>query len=348
MNKEDILHCIQLEIESLASDLTPDNADTSLAVLQDYAEAYRKIQKLSFACSGPGINDTPALETYDELREVYDEKNNVFIGRARMQLGGAEFGRFGIYIPETIIRRLLVEEGDWVKAKVISTRLVRGVSKPVYEYEILEKADPPQEPQRKVARYSIVEYDDDLNEIYLNIPQNNSMPAKVLLPPKRCGNLTPDIGDLVDYAWEGDRILDGRIIWRHTVDFDIESAPKPSGFYKTRESADNGTPDPVLDGVNVLIAGYESNKNAYREAVESRNGSFCFVTGDEKPETLAAEIATADIVVVFFEYIGHGGMYHIRSTAKEQNIPILFTRAVGRDMLVRLITEKLAIVTEDE
>ena len=79
--------------------------------------------------------------------------------------------------------------------------------KPVYEYELIEKVVA--ESNKKVVKYAIVEFAEDLEQYYIESSEDR-LSTKILLDQYKTGNFHLEIGDVVDYAYWNDEILSGK------------------------------------------------------------------------------------------------------------------------------------------
>lgn len=326
MNKQKILEEIKSDLSSLVSNLTFDNLLESDGYFRNYLCILKSLNDLPNDISTDYNYFEERVEVVDnELKEIYDANNNIFLGQAHMNLSGANIGSFKIFIPEKFVRKFDIEEGDWVKASVLRTGYNQ---KPVYEYELIEKVNSPS--NKNVIKYATVEFDELLEEYYINTSEDDKLSTKILLDQYKTGNFHLQIGDVVDYAYWNDEILNGKIIWLYPTDanqlHDV-TIPKTT----------------ALNGLNIGIIGLEADKVDFKNAIEANGGTLCYLSGNESVETLSHEISKTNILIIFIDSVGHDAMFKIRNVSKDFEIPILYSKSVESNALIQLILEELEI-----
>lgn len=202
----DILKIVKRELLEVNHHLDYDHLEEDVKELDNYFKILLESRELDLE---------EVFEEEEEqvgLQEIYDPLNNLFIGRAKLLLGGGKVGSFEIFIPESFIRQIGIEEGDWIKVSAQSRYFSQGIEKFIYDYEILEK-DPIPETNRKVLRKREVYWDHYLREYYIEGEDEQGLSLKILLNEKKLHNIEIEEGDFVDYAYYDDEILEGKVIW---------------------------------------------------------------------------------------------------------------------------------------
>ncbi|MDY2987964.1 MAG: hypothetical protein SOR77_10065 [Peptoniphilus sp.] len=329
MNKIKFLEEIKSDLLSIVSNLTFDNLEETNAYLKNYLCILNSLNDLPNNLSKYNTYEQPTTITPNNtLTEIYDANNNIFLGQTHLNLSGANIGSFKIFIPEKFIRKLNIEEGDWVKASVIRKAYNQ---KPVYEYELIEKVAA--ESNKKVIKYAIVEFDEDLEQYYIDSSEDR-LSTKILLDQYKTGNFHLEIGDVVDYAYWNDEIISGKIIWVYPTD----SSPELIKEHEVQFLTSN-----PLNGLNIGIIGLETDKENFKRAIEANGGQLCYLSANESVEVLSSEISKTNILIIFIDSVGHDAMFKIRNVSKDFEIPILYSKSVESDALIQLILEELEI-----
>ncbi len=342
MNREDILIDVRKEIVNLASELDYENFNDSSNKIKKYLDLLRLVQDLPFNVSLRESNENIVEIQSSKMREIYDIKNNIYVGQVELKLQGGELGSFKIFIPERAVRELDCSNGDWVRASVIhSKRLPNGVVRNRYQFTLVQKADIQIESKRREIKYAYVEYDDTLHSFYIQNSYQDLLPLRIMIPSKDAEIFDLKSGDLVDYAyWEGD-ILGGKVIWKHEVDFYITPPPKIRSKNSNMRVDREEKIGPIFKDKQIIVVGFDTMKNIYKDEIEKRGGIFKFLTGDEKVNSIESIIRESDIVIMFIDFVGHGGMNKVRNISKQYNIPITYTKKMGKEAFVELVKEIL-------
>lgn len=286
----------------------------------------------------PDFSLTQSQLSGNFLEEVYDTKENVFIGQVKYLLSGAEMGFFKLFIPESILREEGIEEGDWVKASVKDRRNIQGIPKTRYYFERIDSGTVQNSSNRQMEEYLVV-LRDDHGDFYIKFEKEGN-PFKIYINDDNSGNFSLEEGDLVDYAYFNKDYLKGRIIWRHFIDMGKMKKSKKSSYYKKGDHAQRRISD-EWENQKIAVIGFESNKNSFEEEVLSRGGIFRHFTGDERLESLSSQLIETDLIVVFIDSISHDGMFKIRAVAKNLEIPVEYSHHIGRSSFVRLVEDNL-------
>lgn len=320
MDKYQILEDVKAKLFSVFSSLDYENLKDSEVTINKYFTLLNALNDLE-------LDNTEEfnIET-DELKEIYDLKNNVFLGQIHLNLSGANIGSFKIFIPEKLLRKLNIDEGDWVKATSVRTG---WDLKPVYEYELIEKVNAPS--NRNVIENATVEYDNLLNQYYILDTSEDKLPIKILLDQHKIGNFHLQVDDVIDYAYWNDDVLNGKVIWLHPLNSDIEMA------HLSIPTSD------TLNGYTIGVIGHEPNTDNLKSALMSNGADVITLSGSESIDTLAGAIIKANIIVIFIDSVGHDGMFKIRNVSKDFDIPILYTKSVDSETLIKMIYDELNI-----
>lgn len=348
MNKGNMLLDIKKEIAKLALDMDYENFNDSSNKIKKYLDLLRLVQELPFAASLTEGNENIIEIKSKRMKEIYDIKNNIYVGQIELKLQGGEIGSFKIYVPERTVRELDCSNGDWIKASVInSKRLPNGVVRSKYQFDLVQKESIKLESERQEIKFAFVEYDEILNSFYIKDNYQDSLPLRIMISKRDSEIFSLEKDDLIDYAyWEGD-ILNGKVIWKHQVDFCITTPPKVK--YKSSNIKENPNNEiekeenilPIFEDNQITVVGFDTMKNNYKDEVEKRGGIFEFLTGDEKLNTIESVVKESNMLIMFVDFVGHGGMSKVRSICKQYDIPITYTKKMGKESFIELVREIL-------
>lgn len=347
VEKEKILERAKEDMLELVEELSFENLDNNASVINQYIAFLKNLKALPSKTQKKN-NDNIIEIREDNLREIYDEKSNIYLGEFKRELAGGTVGSFKIFMPEFIVRELDVKNGDWVRAKGVKSMVLKnGTIRTLYEFDIAQRIENEKPTDRVELKFANVEYDSSLNAYYIQASYQESLSMRVMIPEKDVKTFDISEGDLVDYAYWEEELLDGKFIWKHQVDFDIVEPPK----IIKQDNRKNGEEleyeeTTLLEGMTIVVAGCESMKNTYEEVVNKNSGEFIFVTGDERPEFMERNIRDSDLIITIIDYIGHGGMNKVRDISKKHEIPIVYTRKMGRSSFLKIIKDKLKIETQ--
>lgn len=338
------LQYLKSEMKEVIERLDLSNVSETAKKLRAYLRAVRVMSELP--ASEFTENSTEEVKRC-EMQEIYDVENNIYIGEFHRDLAGGEFGSFRIFVPEKVIREMDVEEGDWVQARPIAAKTTKGVSRTLYDYEIVRKAEEKIPTKRCELKFAVVEYEESLDLFYIYHREREGLPMKLMIKERNAEAFRLEEGDLVDFAyWEGEEI-NGVVAWKHPLDFDIREAPKPKPKTKTKEASSDWKEaleeiyGSVFEGKTVVNIGFETMKTKYRDEVECRGGHFVYLTGDEKEGTLLSQSRDADLIVVFIEFVSHRAMYAVKGIAKQLDKKIVYMRKMGKESYVELLKSML-------
>lgn len=360
MIKEHILKVVRLEIQEIAEELTYENLSQSRELINRYIQLMENVKDIPFARDAkeaiqPELQYEEECEELKEdekreeeycdytplqIKEVFDTKNNIYLGQLELKLQGGEIGSFKLYIPEKTIRELGCQNGDWIQASSISNKkMPDGSVKVYYDYKLVQKAEEPAETKRCDLKCVIVKYENVLRKYYVEAEYNGVI-QKILLPERDVADLQIQEGDVVDYAYWKENILGGRIVWKHKCEAEEKAIPKINQKCTFEEKEDEEENiSPIFKNKHIVVVGFESMKNIYREIIEKRGGKFSFFTGSEKSFNTEVALRYADAIIVFVEYVGHSGMFRVKSVSKTYDIPVSYTKKLGQESFIRLVKE---------
>lgn len=326
MNKNQLLDEIKIDLSAIVSNLSFENFNQSELYFKKYLEILSALSQLPDDFSTTKPLEVPIT---NKINEIYDVKNNIFLGQVHLNLSGANIGSFKIFIPEKYIRKLNIEEGDWVKASVVKNSYDYH---PVYEYELIKKVSGSS--NKSTIKYAIVENDDSLNQLYILSNPSDKLSHKILLDQHKLGNFMLKIGDVVDYAYWNDDFLTGKVVWIYPTDEENCAYESNSEELSKSDKLKNKT---------ICIIGLDEKKSLFSKIINENGGNFLHLLGTETVEELSSEISKSNIIIIFIDSVGHDGMFKIRNVSKQFEIPILYSKEINSNELLNMVCEELNI-----
>jgi len=367
MGKQQIYDIEKKELTGLISEMTLENLCVMLDNIQTHIDLLRCLDSAEYKASDSEQEIDEILpesiqETEPSFQEGWAEDRKYYIGKFCRHLRGGMIGtEKGVYVPESVVRKLELEYLDWVKATVIYTG--HGHSKNRYEYALLEKHKDydiesiAEIDKRKIINYGIVKYEESIKRYYINSKdENTDLLYKISLLDSEIKKFKIEKGDIIEYAYWYDDISDGRIVWKHQQDSDeslekvIHKAENTNSIIKKPQTnTATRVIKPTFQGYTICMVG-GGNRNLHRgikEEVERRKGTFIFCSGDEPKNTLEGKLKKADFVVVFTESISHDSMYFTKAVCKKHRIAVSYTKNLGNAQFVTRINLLIKKIKKD-
>lgn len=257
-----------------------------------------------------------------------------------------------IYVPESIIRELELNDGD-----VISAEVIPGGShlKPFYKYNRLRKGSPLKTAVRQEFQFGIVAYDEELKRFYVeqDINKNNlrvnESPNRFMISEEDARSYNLKVDDVVDVSWYENNFTKGRTIWKYNVSelpTKETSVSKKMLAYKQSETKLAKEKEVALEdftGKRICLVGVEPYHSDFKEIVESRGGRLVALTSLTKKVTMNASIRKADLVVVGISHTSHDASQYANERAKKYEVPFKAFSGFGKTTFLKAINEGLAI-----
>jgi hypothetical protein len=298
----------------------------------------------------PDMTMEELLELEEEEKE--EEQGQVIDGseiyRFERRIKGGVIPEIHAFVPEMKIRELGLSHGDLVTAKFLFAP-DNGPKR--YEYELIEKADPPTSPENIVeVNMGIVSYEPNRGRYCIRRTVNSDEiifeGEKVVLPisDEDMDNSSLDLreGSVVNAAFYANNPDYTRVRWAYSTD-EIPagtSTPKNSSYYKKKEDSSKEV-EQIFEGKTICVLGYEPGWTAYREEVEKRGGELLTLTGRESFDTIFGTIDKSDCLIMILGHVGHTGTIFSVDHCKKNNIPQTSLKTFGRSSFVNAAAELL-------
>lgn len=341
MSKKEILLIEKKEISLLIEEMTIDNLTESLDNLQKHLNLLKIVEDISF-----GFNDeTEAILKQEETqtkekvyREEADKNGKWFRGQLHRNLRGGIIGSYeDVYIPESAIRELDLDENDWVQANVLSKR----DNKLKCDFLLLEKASKSADKvsDRKQVNLCPVFYYEEVKRFFIVLETESIGENKILLSEADVERYKISDDSVVDYAYFEGKENEGRVIWKHNIfEFHekIHSSPNKMIKYQKKVISKERKVRPIFVNKVILMVGGSQKKlePSIRKEIERRKGNFVFLTGDEPTTTIKSQLKKSDCVIVYTQSISHDVMYTTKEICKKNKIPVSYTKNLGSSLFV--------------
>lgn len=212
---------------------------------------------------------------------------------------------------------------------------------------------------RNRLNYMVVRYDEQARYHYLEASVNGTrlryddLPFTKVLSEGDRFPLRVQEGDIVDFAWDGDRVDQGTIIYKHPVPqktpVAVVEKPVVAPAVQTpippqakKEAKEKAIPA-VLAKKRVCLVGASHSHTAFKAMVAERGGELLTLTGDEPRTTQLKTIQKADACILALSGISHRAANQAVKTAKESGIPFRTFQGFGRSTFIETVKLALAV-----
>jgi hypothetical protein len=251
------------------------------------------------------------------------------------------------FVPEGVVRRLGLSHHDYIYAN----RVVYFGNKMRYQYELAQKTNAPDPPDRVQFNYCPVEVQDGMFVVKKSWESDSEIridevPYVVLLNEEDIREFNIKEGDIIDIAFPMQRPEKNKILWKHEIggtEAGESIAPKHSPARK-KEDVESFREEQQIDAeslkdMNILVIGNEPLKPLYKLSIEQRGGNFFWADAKDDYETFKSLVKKMDLVIFLLKVSGHTGMKQIKQLCKEYNVPFKTTFSTGISSVVRISEE---------
>lgn len=289
-----------------------------------------------------GVDSTLPENEVKEQETVLINSKPVY--RFERKIIGGFIKELESFVPEAIVRKLGIENGDMLHAIPIETE---DPNIKHFRYEIAEKGDGIEPSDRiqvnhclvkKEAGYLVVDKSEQTGE-YIRYEEGL---YTILLNEHEVQKLMIKEGSLVDIAYPAGKPQMAKVIWVHKMEENNDTDTRTPGKKKDKnKKEEKEAVQNTLAGKTVLLVGNEPNKRLYKYAVEQRGGSFLWADAKEKLIRLEPLVKKCDLVVFLLSVSGHVGMEHIKKMCKDYGVAFQTTWSKGQSSFIRLAEESM-------
>jgi DNA-directed RNA polymerase subunit H (RpoH/RPB5) len=277
--------------------------------------------------------EQPKISEKVSIEEEEPEKAFLF----ERKLRGGYLPKIGVYVPESIVRKVGIEHGDFVKVeeKIVDEEITK------HYFQIYKKGNRIKPEDRKEINYGLVERDGNIfvvRKTLLNGGEDvryNDAPYAFLLRNEDILEFQIKEGDIIDLSFSPKDISYNRVIWKHVVEQEIQASSYHSGAYKTKEKSDIKSIPKTLNDKKILVIGCEPRKTVFKENIESRGGIFSFAEGTEGYARLSSMIKKADLVILMIRFIRHRASIDAVEICKQLRKPFSVVENLGVHSVIK-------------
>ncbi len=329
---EEIKREMDKTLRNMQADTLPADADT----LAQYVKILEALGKLS-----GNQTETNAQTEAGEMHEVKDEINHVYIGRFKRELSGGTIGSFRIFVPESIVRNLRLEHGDWVRAKAIKSVILKnGNLRTMYDYSLAQKAEEKQECRRRMFAFAETRYDPYEDLLYIEEKADEDT-RRIPLADNDIRNLDIGEGDLIDYAYYENELEKGRAVWKYK----LPGKPVEPG---TEDTLNVPAAQAFFPARSYVIVGELQDALRVQEEIEEYGGDVSFLTGDERFDIMERIGTAGDTVVVVLDALTPHGLSKINDISEKYRLPVLYTKNTDAPRFLTLLMETEPITPHEQ
>lgn len=285
---------------------------------------------------GTGISLQQELPTESLDRPMY---------RVERKLKGAYVNEIEGFIPESILRNMGIEHGDYVYAESIPA-VKAGQNR--FRYELAEKSDVGSAPGRIEFKGCLVKKDGDLLVLKKSLVTGKSIklndyPYAIVLSDRDIVQFELTEGDVVDVALYENQPTAASVIWKHEVAEELFSEKpelKKSTPKKEVETVDEVI-DPVFAGQTICLIGDKPNESLYKAMVEERGGKLLHVEPKWNVRRIQTHVKNADVVVGLYDLSKHTGLEKAKAYCKQYDKPYKMIPGKGKSTVLQTALELL-------
>ena len=376
MNRQLIMDMTKTEMKKLAEEMTLNDIKENSGKMEKLTNFLFALSELDFTNEVGKVEDAhtnseefnrseqineEAKET-SELKESKDGED-----KSEPQKEGYEFHRkmkggflpdIGVFVPETIIRTLGIEHGDYVQATEIGDSYYNGKKK--YYFDLVEKSNKPPVADRVPLDYCLVEKDENMFVVKRTLMSGgerirlNDAPYSFILRDDDVREHKIAENDIIDIAYSANDPMFYKVVWKHDMDAEAglekssNSGSSASNQKKKVNSSSESLSEEVknaFQGKKILVVGCEPRKTVFRDSIEQRGGEFYFATGNEEEDRLESLIKKVDAVVLVIRFIRHRASTKVVELCKVHDVPFSDTKTLGIQSLLEGTTEAIEQVT---
>lgn len=272
-------------------------------------------------------NEMPIKET--------EKPNDVHLFERKLK--GGFIQEIEAYVPETAVRQLSLEEGDWIRAVPIGKK---DGKKMYYRFDLVKKGNA-RGGNRREMKYCVVERNGGVWMSNQTLSGENiklgDLPFTVRIRDSEAQDFHLSEGDIVDIAYYEDNPVASKVIWKHRIENDEYTTPLPHGAYKDKSVSD-GTKEaqeyPEIRGKNITLIGCIDRQAAYRDRLTALGAEFQAMDGTEDEPRISASIQRSDLVVIIIPQVSHAGSAAAKKHCKANNIPFVTVDSIGTTSVI--------------
>lgn len=337
MDNEKIFSSLKDELFRAVEDLDYHTLKTDVYRIKHYVNILESIEALK------ALNATDSADRSDEKQQQSPEKKSREnekaddVYRFQRKLKGGFIQEIEAYVPETAVRQLSLEEGDWVRAVPIGRK---DGKKMFFRFDLAKKGQARKSNRREI-KYCVVEKSGGVWISNQTLSGENiklgDLPFTVRIRDTEAQDFDLADGDIVDIAYYEDNPMASKVIWKHKIENDEYTTPLPHGAYKDKNASagiDEVRDFPEIRGKNITLIGCIDRQAAYRDRLTTLGAEFEAMDGTEDENRISSLIQRSDLVVIIIPQVSHAGSAAAKKHCKAHNIPFTTVDSIGTTSVI--------------
>lgn len=357
------------DMQQTVNRIGPDAAESCFALLTTQFEVIQRLyeiekMKVELGLFPEETTDCMELDVSNssglcETMEVpIDETMNAGVSlpapertmhRVERKLKGAYLVDIEGYIPESLLRQMDIEHGDYVYAEPIPA-VKEGQNR--FQYELAKKSDPVQAPGRIEYKGCPVKKDGQLLVVSHSSVTGEKIrfdgsPYSIVLSDKDILQFSLCEGDVVDVAFYESNPGAAAVAWKYEM-FEEPSLFKPeqkkSAYRKDDEVAGADLEvEQVFMGRTICVIGDKPNESIYKNLIEERGGQHLHVEPKWGTTRIQTHVKKSDVVVGLFDVSCHTGLEKAKEYCKRYGVPFKMISGKGKSKVIQTAVDLLSV-----
>lgn len=330
----------KVDLGEIVSNINPSNIMEMEKEILNYIIF---LKQASLVINTSLFSDHQEIETENIDNQANEnESKEINVYPFERKLKGGILKETDIYIPESLVRKLGLSEGDLIKPKQLSNQPGK------FYFELVQKSDKKTNSAVGLVRYGKVEKKDGLMLVSETTTEGiikiNESPYEFLLREEDIETYDLEEGDIVDIAYSIENISVSKVNWKYDLSSSEYEPPKPSSYYKEKQKIENEISSNLLKDKNILVVGCKFKKEEHKSTIESHGGTMKWIEGNEDSDRIEAEVKKSDCVILLTLHQSHRSSKLIVKLAKQWGVPFKDLKSTGNNTI--LITAQQLINEE--
>lgn len=350
MDKKIFLNEVKKDLQLIVQSMDLSNVEEKEMEMTNYFTLLKSLNAIKNSTSEYEMGENQTLvkesdtEERGEIDEYYNSEATKKMYRFERLLRGGIVPEIDGFIPESVIRNLQLEHGDFVYAEEIESY---DSHKKRFEYSFAKAGDRSGCSDRVQINFAVVTsvagklaIDSYLEGSEKKELMLDELPYTLVLNEADIDYLRIKEGAIIDLAFSREDPNKHKVLWVHEI---IEknkalTSGQKNKYQNTKEDRNNNEDavEQTLAGKTVLVVGNEPKKALYKKAIEMRGGVFMFADSNDKVESFEPKVRKCDQVIFLLKVSGHTGMKHIKALCKQYDIPFDETWSTGITSVTRM------------
>lgn len=351
------INLLKSNMKNVVDFIEKDNYEESFRIIEFQFGLLRQLYELgdlqqSFG-TDPTIKednlkaDSPCVivNSEPEVVEQVDSSDGRPMYQVTRRLRGASVEDIEGYIPESVLRDLDIEHGDYVYAKLIDSEQNR------YLYELAEKVEGDNPTNRVEYAYCPVEVDGDMLVVNKSLIAGDRVrydgsPYTVLINQGDVERYALSEGDLIDVAFYDNNPSSVRVVWKHPETSLINRTSSDRKKSSVKKNKSTISEEPFIEQVfaehTICIVGDMPNESMYKQLIEERGGEHVHIEPKWNIKRIETLVRCSDVVVGLYDYSEHTGLEKVKEYCKLYNVPFEMISGRGKSKTIQTATDLIS------